>query len=127
MKGLELLVIGQEYVVTTQFNPEGYDHLVFTGFEQENDYVTLACFEDVQRGYESFFDTSVTTNQVIVSNEESVVNLNLPTPAIADNYKRIKSLAKQYDMVLDWDRIKRQDNEELERIIQMIERTYANR
>jgi hypothetical protein len=127
MKGLELLVIGQEYVVTTQFNPEGYDHLVFTGFEQENDDVTLACFEDVQRGYESFFDTSVPTNQVIVSNEESVVNLNLPTPAIADNYKRIKSLAKQYDMVLDLDRIKRQDNEELERIIQMIERTYANR
>ena len=127
MKGLELLVKGQEYVVTTQFNPEGYDHLVFTGFEQENDYVTLACFEDVQRGYESFFDTSVTTNQVIVSNKESVVNLNLPTPDIADNYKRIKSLAKQYDMVLDLDRIKRQDNEELERIIQMIERTYANR
>ena len=127
MQGLELLVIGQEYVVTTQFNPEGYDHLVFTGFEQENDYVTLACFEDVQRGYESFFDISVPTNQVIVSNKESVVYLNLPTPDIADNYKRIKSLAKQYDMVLDLDRIKRQDNEELERIIQMIERTYANR
>ena len=127
MKGLELLVKGQEYVVTTQFNPEGYDHLVFTGFEQENDYVTLACFEDVQRGYESFFDISVPTNQVIVSNKESVVYLNLPTPDIADNYKRIKSLAKQYDMVLDLDRIKRQDNEELERIIQMIERIYANR
>jgi deoxyribose-phosphate aldolase len=43
------------------------------------------------------------------------------------NIKKIKSLAKQYDMVLDLDRIKRQDNEELERIIQMIERTYANR
>ena len=127
MQGLELLVIGQEYVVTTQFNPEGYDHLVFTGFEQENDYVTLACFEDVQRGYESFFDISVPTNRVIVSNKESGVYLNLPTPDIADNYKRIKSLAKQYDMVLDLDRIKRQDNEELERIIQVIERTYANR
>jgi len=65
MKGLELLVKGQEYVVTTQFNPAGYDHLVFTVFFQENDDVTLACFEDVQRGYESFFDTSVPTNQVI--------------------------------------------------------------
>ena len=127
MQGLELLVKGQEYVVTTQFNPEGYDHLVFTGFEQENDYVTLACFEDVQRGYESFFDISVPTNRVIVSNEESVVNLNLPTPDIADNYKRIKSLAAQYDMVLDWDRIKRQDNKELERIIQMMERIYEAR
>ena len=65
MKGLELLVKGQEYVVTTQFNPAGYDHLVFTGFSQENDDVTLACFEDVQRGYESFFDISVPTSQVI--------------------------------------------------------------
>ena len=53
---------------------------------------------------------------------EQIVYLNLPTPDIADNYKRIKSLAAQYDMVLDWDRIKRQDNEELEIIIQMIER-----
>ena len=53
---------------------------------------------------------------------EQMVNLNLPTTDIADNYKRIKSLAAQHDMVLDWDRIKRQDNEELERIIQMIER-----
>jgi hypothetical protein len=69
MQGLELLVIGQEYIVTTQFNTEGYDHLVFTGFEQENEGVTLACFEDVQRGYESFFDTSVPTNQVISSNK----------------------------------------------------------
>jgi hypothetical protein len=67
MKGLELLVKGQEYVVTTQFNPAGYDHLVFTGFSQENDDVTLACFEDVQRGYESFFDTSVLSNQVIIN------------------------------------------------------------
>ena len=69
MKGLELLVKGQEYVVTTQFNPAGYDHLVFTGFAQENEGVTLACFEDVQRGYESFFDTSVPTNQVISSKQ----------------------------------------------------------
>ena len=58
---------------------------------------------------------------------EQMVNLNLPTTDIADNYKRIKCLAAQYDMVLDWDRIKRQDNEELERIIQMIERIYEAR
>ena len=53
---------------------------------------------------------------------EQIVYLNLPTPDSMHNIKRIKSLAEQYDMVLDWDRIKRQDNEELERIIQMIER-----
>ena len=98
------------------------------GFINENDDVTLASFSSTKSFQLSrFFDISVPTNQVIVSNEESVVNLNLPTPAIADNYKRIKSLAKQYDMVLDLDRIKRQDNEELERIIQMIERIYEAR
>ena len=53
---------------------------------------------------------------------EQIVYLNLPTPDSMHNIKRIKSLAEQYDMVLDWDRINRQDNEELERIIQMIER-----
>jgi len=53
---------------------------------------------------------------------KQIVYLNLPTPDSMHNIKRIKSLAEQYDMVLDWDRIKRQDNEELERIIQMIER-----
>jgi hypothetical protein len=58
---------------------------------------------------------------------EQVVYLNLPTPNIAANIKRIKTLAEQYDMILDWDRIKRQDNEELERIILMIERVYKNR
>jgi hypothetical protein len=60
-------------------------------------------------------------------NEEQVVYLNLPTPERKSYIKIIKSLAEQYDMVLDWDRIKRQDNKELDRIIQMIERTYANR
>ena len=60
-------------------------------------------------------------------NEEQMVYLNLPTPDIADNYKKIKSLATQYDMILDWGRIKQQDNKELERVIQMIERIYANR
>ena len=58
---------------------------------------------------------------------EQIVYLNLPTSASMHNIKRIKSLAAQYDMVLDWDRIKRQDNEELERIIQMIERIYEAR
>ena len=126
MKGLELLVIGQEYKVQTAF--AGYTNLKFKGFINENNGVILASFSSTKSFQLSrLFDISVPTNQVIVSNKESVVNLNLPTPDIADNYKRIKSLAKQYDMVLDWDRIKRQDNEELERIIQMIERTYANR
>lgn len=58
---------------------------------------------------------------------KQITNLNLPTPDIADNYKKIKSLATKYDMVLDWDRIKRQGNEELERILAMMERTYKNR
>ena len=58
---------------------------------------------------------------------KQIVYLNLPTPDSMHNIKRIKSLAEQYDMVLDWDRIKRQDNEELERIIQMIERIYEAR
>ena len=49
MQGLELLVRGQEYVVRTQFNPEGYPNLVFMGFYKENDDVTLACFDDVQQ------------------------------------------------------------------------------
>ena len=126
MKGLELLVIGEEFKVQTAY--ASYTNLKFMGFINENDDVTLASFSSTKSFQPSrFFDISVPTNRVIVSNKESVVYLNLPTPDIADNYKRIKSLAKQYDMVLDLDRIKRQDNEELERIIQMIERTYANR
>ena len=64
MQGLELLVRGQEYVVRTQFNPEGYPNLVFMGFYKENDDVTLACFDDVQQGFESFFDISVPENVV---------------------------------------------------------------
>jgi hypothetical protein len=126
MKGLELLVIGQVYKVQTAY--AGYTNLKFMGFINENDDVTLASFSSTKSFQPSrFFDISVPSNQVIVSNKESVVNLNLPTPDIADNYKRIKSLAAQYDMVLDWDRIKRQDNEELERIIQMMERIYEAR
>ena len=126
MKGLELLVIGEEFKVQTAY--ASYTNLKFMGFINENDDVTLASFSSTKSFQPSrFFDISVPSNQVIVSNKESVVNLNLPTPDIADNYKRIKSLAAQYDMVLDWDRIKRQDNEELERIIQMIERIYEAR
>ena len=59
--------------------------------------------------------------------EEQVVYLNLPTPDRKSYIKIIKSLAAQYDMILDWDRIKRQDNKELERIIAMIEKVYKNR
>jgi hypothetical protein len=60
----EILKVSQEYVVKTQFNPEGYTNLVFTGFYKENDDVTLACFDDVQQGFESFFDISVPSNVV---------------------------------------------------------------
>lgn len=67
MKGLELLQIGREYTIRTQFNPEGYTHLVFTGYYKENEDVTLACFDAVQRGWEEFFDISVPTNEVILS------------------------------------------------------------
>ena len=62
-----------------------------------------------------------------MTNKEQMVYLTLPILANMHNIKKIKSLAKQYDMVLDWDRIKRQDNEELERIIQMMERIYEAR
>ena len=65
MKGLELLVKGQEYVVRTQFGE--YPNLVFTGFFKENDDVTLACFDAVQQGWESFFDISIPTTRVIKS------------------------------------------------------------
>ncbi len=67
MQGLELLVRGQEYTVITEFKPEGYPNLVFTGFYKENDDVTLACFDDIQQGWESFFDISVPTNCVILN------------------------------------------------------------
>jgi hypothetical protein len=61
---IEVLKVSQEYVVKTQFNPEGYPNLVFTGFYKENDDVTLACFDDVQQGFESFFDVSIPDNVV---------------------------------------------------------------
>ena len=62
-----------------------------------------------------------------MKNEEQVVYLNLPTPERKPYIKIIKNLAAQYDMVLDWDKIKQQDIKELERIIQMIERIYKTR
>ena len=62
-----------------------------------------------------------------MKNEEQVVYLNLPTPERKPYIKIIKSLAAQYDMALDWDKIKQQDIKELERIIQMIERIYKTR
>ena len=59
---IEILKVSQEYTVRTQFNPEGYPNLVFMGFHKENDDVTLACFDDVQQGWESFFDISIPSN-----------------------------------------------------------------
>ena len=64
MKGIELLAESQEYTIRTQFRE--YPNLVFTGYYKENDDVTLACFDDVQNGWESFFDISVPTNEVIL-------------------------------------------------------------
>ena len=63
---IEVLKVSQEYVVKTQFNLDGYPNLVFTGFYKENDDVTLACFDDVQRGVESFFDISIPENIAIL-------------------------------------------------------------
>ena len=60
---VEWLVKGHEYVVRTQFGE--YPNLVFTGFFKENDDVTLACFDAVQQGWESFFDISIPTTVVI--------------------------------------------------------------
>ena len=65
MKGIELLAVSQEYTIRTQFAE--YPNLVFTGYYKENDDVTLACFDDVQNGWESFFDISVPSNEVILS------------------------------------------------------------
>jgi len=102
MKGLELLVKGQEYIVTTRFNAEGYDNLVFTGFYQENPDVTLACFEDVQRGYESFFDISDPNNQVFKTNltaELMDLEYRLTVAYMEDknpdNWERLVSIRKQ--------------------------------
>lgn len=68
IQGLELLVRGKEYTVFTQFNQDGYPNLVFTGFYKENDDVTLACFDDVQQGWESFFDISIPTDRIVLAN-----------------------------------------------------------
>jgi hypothetical protein len=63
---IEVLKVSQEYIVKTQFNQDGYPNLVFTGFHKENDDVTLACFDDVQQGFESFFDISIPENIAIL-------------------------------------------------------------
>ena len=68
MKGLELLVIGQEYKVQTAF--AGYTNLKFKGFINENNGVILASFSSTKSFQPSrFFDISVTSNQVISSNK----------------------------------------------------------
>lgn len=64
MKGLELLKKSETYIVYTEYNPEGYKDHVFTGYLKENDDVTLACFDDVSSGWESFFDISIPSNRV---------------------------------------------------------------
>lgn len=63
MKGLELLVIGQKYVVRTQFITYVYKNLVFKRFFKENDDVTLAIFTN-HLGFEICFDISLPTNVV---------------------------------------------------------------
>jgi len=68
MKGIELLAVSQEYTIRTEFRE--YPNLVFTGFSTESNGVTLACFDDVQNGWESFFDISVPTNEVILKQKE---------------------------------------------------------
>ncbi len=66
MKGLELLVIGEVYIVHTAY--AGYTNLKFTGFINENDGVTLAAFSSTKSYQLSrFFDISVPTNQVASS------------------------------------------------------------
>ena len=63
MKGLELLVIGEEFKVQTAY--ASYTNLKFMGFINENDDVTLACFSSTELFRPSrFFDISVISNQV---------------------------------------------------------------
>jgi len=68
MQGLDTLKVSKTYVVYTKYNPEGYRDLVFTGYYKENEDVTLACFDAVESGWESFFDTSVPSNRVELQN-----------------------------------------------------------
>ena len=63
MKGVKKLVKGQEYLIRTSYGD--YPNLVFTGFFKENEDVTLACFDDLEQGWESFFDISIRSNEVI--------------------------------------------------------------
>lgn len=65
MKGLHLLQMNNKYTIRTQFNPDGYTHLIFSGYYKENDDVTLATFKDDKQGREIYFDISVPSNEVI--------------------------------------------------------------
>jgi len=68
MKGLELLVIGEEFKVQTAY--ASYTNLKFKGFINENDGVILASFSSTKSFQPSrFFDISVPTNQVISSKQ----------------------------------------------------------
>jgi hypothetical protein len=69
MQGLELLfdaMVGDVFTVKTAYAV--YPSLIFMGFHQENDDVTLAAFNgvDITQGL-IFFDISVPSNQVIVN------------------------------------------------------------
>ena len=68
MKGLELLVIGEEFKVQTAY--ASYTNLKFKGFINENDGVILASFSSTKSFQISrFFDICVPTNQVISSKQ----------------------------------------------------------
>ena len=62
MKGLELLVIGEEFKVQTAY--ASYTNLKFMGFINENDDVTLAAFSCPFTLDTLYFDISIPSNQV---------------------------------------------------------------
>ena len=66
MKGLELLQIGEVYTIQTAYSM--YPNLKFMGFINENNDVTLAAFSSTELFKPgAFFDTSVSSNQVIIN------------------------------------------------------------
>jgi hypothetical protein len=68
MKGLELLVIGEEFKVQTAY--ASYTNLKFMGFINENDGIVLASFSSTKSFQPSrFFDITVPSNQVISSKQ----------------------------------------------------------
>jgi hypothetical protein len=64
MKNIQFLFKGTEYNIKTQFSE--HENLTFTGFQHENDDVTLACFEHIETKQEVCFDISVSSNEVIL-------------------------------------------------------------